>query len=159
MQLETIEEKALNYLGQISNPLVRIDVLHVHLTDPGAGEQILLSDLEVFFTHHELIRVIKPLAQEAGVATEEVASGDGAGPRSYVILDTRVPTEQQTTAMMLDQLNSLHEALSIAQAHAKTQALDTADFSRLGEIDDALGRVQGLREKLTASVNPPASTS
>ncbi len=155
MQLETIEEKALNYLGQVSNPLVRIDVLHVHLTDAAAGEQILLGHLEVFLTHHELIKVIKPLAQEAGVAAEEVASGDGAGPHSYVILNTRVPTERQTTAMMLDQLNSLHEALSIAQA----QARDNADFSHLAEIDDALGRVEGLREKLTASVNPPASTS
>lgn len=159
MQLETIEEKALNYLGQVSNPLVRIDVLHAHLTNPDASEQILLSDLEEFLTHHELIRVIKPLPQEAAGATEELAPGDGAGPRSYVILSTRVPTKHQTAAMMLEQFNSMHEALSIARAQAKARALDNADFSRLGEIDDALQRIESLKQKLTASVNPPASAS
>ncbi len=159
MQLETIEEKALIYLGQVSNPLVRIDALHAHLTDPDASEQILLGDLEEFLTHHELIRVIKPLPQEAGGAAEGPAPGDGAGPRAYVILDTRVPTERQTAAMMLEQFNSMHEALSIAQAQAKTQALDNADFSRLGEIDDALRRIESLKQKLTASVKPPRSTS
>lgn len=159
MQLESIEEKALNYLGQVSNPLVRIDVLHAHLTDPDANQQILLGDLEEFLTHHELIRVIKSFPQEVGGDTEELAPGDGAGPRSYVILDTRVPTERQTAVMMLDQFNSMHEALSVARAQAKTLALDNADFSRLGEIDDALHRIESLKQKLTASVKPPASTS
>ena len=155
MQLETIEEKALNYLGQVSNPLVRIDVLHAHVTDPDESEHILLSDLEEFLTHHELIRVIKPLPQEADGATEELASMDGPGPPSYVILNTRVPTEQQTAAMMLERLNSIHEALSIAQA----QARDQADFNRLGKIDDALQRIDGLKQKLTTSVNSPGSAS
>ncbi len=155
MQLETIEEKALNYLGQVSNPLVRIDVLHAHVTDPDAGKQILLGDLEVFLTHHELIRVIKPLPQEADGAAEQLASVDGDGPPSYVILNTRVPTEQQTAAMTLERLNSMHEALSIAQA----QARDHADFDRLGKIDGALGRIEGLKQKLTASVSSPGSAS
>ena len=155
MHLETIEEKALNYLGQVSNPLVRIDILHAHLADSDSSEQILLSDLEEFLTHHELIRVIKPLPQEADGETEELASVDGAGPRSYVILNTRVPTQQQTAAMILERLNSMHEALSIAQA----QARDHADFDRLGKIDEALGRIDGLKQKLTTSVNAPGPAS
>ncbi len=155
MQLESIEEKALNYLGQVSNPLVRIDVLHAHLMDADSIEAILLSDLEEFLAHHELIRVIKALPQEADGAAEELVPGDGAGPRSYVILNTRVPTGQQTAAMMLDQLNSMHEALCTAQA----QARNNADFDRLGKIDDAIGRIDGLIQKLTASLNPPGSAS
>ena len=159
MQLETIEEKALNYLGQVSNPLVRIDALHAHLTDPDASDRILLGDLEEFLTHHDLIRVIKPLPQEAGSATDGLVPVHGAGPCSYVILNTRVPTERQTAAMMLEQFNTLHEALSIARAQAKTQALDDTDFSRLGDIDDALQRIESLKQKLTASVNPPGPAS
>lgn len=155
MQLELIEEKALNYLGQVSNPLVRLDVLHAHLVDADSVETILLSDLEEFLAHHELIKVIKPLPQEADGAAEAPGSGDGAGPRSYVILNTRVPTEQQTAAMMLDQLNSMHEALAIAKA----QARNNVDFNRLGDIDDALERVEGLIQKLTASLKPPGSAS
>ncbi len=155
MQLESIEEKALNYLGQVSNPLVRIDVLHAHLMDAGSIERILLSDLEEFLAHHESIRVIKTLLQEADGATEELVSGEGAGPRSYVILNTRVPTGQQTAVMMLEQLDSMREALSIAQ----TQARDNADFNRLSKIDDALGRIEGLKQKLPASLNPPGPTS
>ena len=155
MQLESIEEKALNYLGQVSNPLVRIDVLLAHLTDTDSREIIPLTDLEEFLAHHELIRVIKPLPQESEAASEKLASGDDAGPHSYVILDTRVPTEQQTSAMMLDQLNNLHEALSIAQA----QARDNADYQRLSAMDDALHRVDGLRQKLTDSINPSGAAS
>lgn len=155
MQLESIEEKALNYLGQVSNPLVRIDVLHAHLMDAGSIESIVLSDLEEFLAHHELIRVIKTLPQEADGATEELVSADGTGPRSHVILNTRVPTEQQTAVMMLEQLDSMHEALSIAQA----QARDNADFNRLSKIDDALGRIEGLKQKLPASLRPPEPIS
>ena len=148
MQLELIEEKALNYLGQVTNPLVRIDVLHAHLMESDSIEAILLSDLEEFLAHHELIKVIKPLAQEADGTAEGPGADDGAGAHSYVILNTRVPTEQQTAAMMLDQLNSMHEALAIAQA----QARDNADFNRLAEVDDALERIEGLRQKLTSSL-------
>lgn len=150
MQLESVEEKALNYLGQVSNPLVRIDVLYAHLMDADSSEGILLSDLEVFLTHHELFRVIKPLPQEAGGGMDELASSDGGASISYVILDTRVPTEQQNSAMMLDQLNSMHEALSVAHAEAQ----DTADYQRLSAMDDALARIDALRQKVTDSINP-----
>lgn len=155
MQLELIEEKALNYLGQVTNPLVRIDVLHAHLMEADSVEAILPSDLEEFLAHHELIKVIKPLPQEADGTTAEPGPDDASGPFSYVILNTRVPTEQQTAAMMLDQLNSMHEALAIAKA----QARDNADFNRLAEVDDALERVEGLIQKLTASLKPPGSAS
>ncbi len=140
--LEDIEERILDYLGQVSNPLVRMDTLHGHL---GSAEtQIPLPELEVFLTQHELIKLIKPLSE-----AEDKASS------SYAILNTRVPTAQQTSAMMLEQLNLLHEALSIAQV----QAQDKADFSRLGEIDEALRRLDALRRKLVDHEAPPKTTS
>lgn len=141
--LEDIEERILNYLGQVSNPLVRMDALHGHLGDAEAESQIPLGELKVFLTQHEHIRVIKPLSEAEDKATS-----------SYAILNTRVPTGQQTSAMMLEQLNLLHEALSIAQV----QAQDKADFPRLGEIDEALRRLAALRQKLIEHEAPPEAS-
>lgn len=143
-QLEDIEERILNYLGQVSNPLVRMDVLHRHLGGAEADRQIPLAKLEAFLTQHELIKVIKPLPEAEDNATS-----------SYAILTTRVPTAQQTSAMMLEQLNILHEALSIAQA----QAQNSADFPRLGELDEALRRLDSLRRKLLDHETPPEASS
>lgn len=151
--LEAIEEKALSYLGQVANPLVRIDILHAHLTDAEAGELIPLGDLEDFLKHHELIRVIEALPQEADGATEELAGQDASA--SYVILGSRVPTQEQTAAMMLEQLNSMHESLSVAQAEAH----NNADFALLSKVGDALQRIETLREKLIAAPKPSDSAS
>ncbi len=151
--LEAIEEKALRYLGQVSNPLVRIDVLHAHLADAEAGEQIVRGELEDFLKHHELIRVIEALPQEAGGATEELARQDASA--SYVILGDRVPTHEQTAAMMLEQLNSMHKAISVAQAEAR----NNADFALLSRISDALQRIEALREKLIAAAKLSDSAS
>ena len=152
-RLEAIEEKALSYLGQVSNPLVRIDVLHAHLTDAEAGEQIPRGELEDFLKHHELIRVIEALPQEADCATEELVRHDASA--SYVILGDRVPTDEQTAAMMLEQLSSMHKAISVAQAEAR----NNADFALLNRIDDALQRIEALREKLIAAAKLSDSAS
>lgn len=151
--LEAIEQKALSYLGQVSNPLVRIDVLHAHLTDADADEQIPCRDLEDFLKHHELFRVIEALPQETDGATEDLTGHDASA--SYVILSSRVPTQKQTAAMMLEQLNSMHESLSVAQAEAR----NNADFPLLGKVGVALHRIEALRGQLIATAKSSNSSS
>ena len=58
MNLEAIEQHVLNYLGQTSNPLVRIDVVYAHLRDSGLADGLDLVQLKSFLSHHDLFRVM-----------------------------------------------------------------------------------------------------
>ena len=89
--------------------------------------------------------MIEALPREADGATEELAGHDASA--CYVILGSRVPTQEQTAAMMLEQLNTMHESLSVAQAEAG----NNADFPLLGKVGDALRRIETLREKFIAA--------
>ncbi len=142
--LEDIEQKALSYLRQVSNPLVRLGVLYAHLEEELSTAGITVSDFRTFLENHELFRVIEPLELPDGGETTGDAAEDLSQP--YVILDTRVPTEQQMSLMMLDQLNSLQEALT----NAFTEAQGVADVPRMNTIQEALNRIEPLRKRLTA---------
>lgn len=144
MNLEAIEQHALSYLKQVTNPLVRIEVLHAHLRDHGLAEGLTVRELKDFLSKHELFRVIEPAVPVAELEAlglgEEIPIPSGA----YVILDTRVPSDQQLAAMMLDQLVAMQEALRVAKA----EALDRADMKRMSAIDAVLQRIRELQQKL-----------
>lgn len=145
MSLEAIEEHTLNYLAQVSNPLVRIEVLLAHLRDRGLAEDMSASQLRSFLSRHERVRIMEPSLSAPdieGVGKNE----DGA----YVILLTRVPTPEQLTSMMLEQLQALEQALVTARA----AALEIGDPTRIGPIEEALRRIAALHKRL----NPSADT-
>jgi hypothetical protein len=150
MNLESIEQQSLNYLSEVSNPLVRIEVLHAHLRDRGFADDMDSAQLKSFLERHTLFRVMQPAPLAAGA--------DSGGPDSsaldpgaaYVILATRVPAQAQLSAMMLEQILALEQALVTARA----QALEHGDPARVGPIEEALRRVSSLREKLAPRPNP-----
>lgn len=144
--LETIEEKALNYLGQVSNPLVRIDVLHSHLRDNEESATLTLADLKDFLSRHDSFRVMEALLTDDDDAGALSIQADSVA-STFVILSTRVPTDQQLSGMMLDQIESMHDALNVAM----TQAHDSADRALMKKVGDALQRLETLRRKLTPS--------
>lgn len=144
--LETIEEKALNYLGQISNPLVRIDVLHAHLRDDEENAPLTFTDLKDFLSRHDSFRVMEaPHTDDDAASTLSIRADSVTS--AFVILSTRVPTDKQLSDMMLDQLESMHDALNVAM----TQAHDSDDKALMKKVGDALQRLETLRRKLTPS--------
>ena len=150
MDLEAVEQKALAYLQQVSNPLVRIEVLFAHLQEYDTTRAITLSELKDFLANHELFRVIEPLRPEGDAEAIELPHENGLASSPYVILDTRVPTGQQMAAMMLEQLNSLHEALLTA----RTKARDRGDIPQMNRIGAAIHRIATLRDRLAALHQP-----
>jgi hypothetical protein len=142
MNLEAIEQQSLNYLSEVSNPLVQISVLHAHLRDRGAAEDLSPAQLKSFLERHELFRVM-----QAPGGAESPPSEAGA---SYVILATRVPTQAQISAMMLEQLLALEQALVTALAEAR----EIGDPARIGPVEEALRRVSALRDKLQPPQSP-----
>jgi len=145
MNLEDIEQKVFNYLKQVSNPLVSIDSLVARLKQEGV-EGITRPDLIDFLKHHELFRVIEPqeLPAEAPDAEGIAELASIMGP--CVILDTRIPTEQQTAEMMHEQLALLRQALITALA----QSREDGDEERATRIKAALQRAETIQNRLQA---------
>ena len=142
MNLDTLEEKLLHYLGQVSNPLVRIDVLYEHLLQDRQFEQLSREDLLDFLNPHDQVSVIQtPGDAQNSIELEE--AGFGTGP--CVILRTRIPTGDHMAVMMLNQLKSVHEALS----RALIEARESGDASTEAEIRKALERSSNIRTRLT----------
>ncbi len=144
MNLEAIEQHVLSYLGQISNPLVRIDVVYAHLRDSGLADGLDLVQLKSFLARHELFRVMEAPLAPTGDRRSGGTSATRDSDDAYAILASRVPSPEQLSAMMLDQLAALENALLAA----REQALGIGDPTRSGPIETALRRVAALREKL-----------
>lgn len=154
MNLEAIEQQALNYLAQVSNPLVRIEVLYAHLRDHGLAEGLDMAGLKDFLAKHDLIRVMEPALPVEDLEGIGAAEAPGVPSGAYAILATRVPSDQQLAAMMVEQLDAMREALQAA----KTEALDRADVARMSALDAALNRVHALRAKLAPHGEGPDET-
>lgn len=148
MNLEDIEQRTLTYLKQVSNPLVRLDVLYAHLFDELTphGKSLTMGELQDFLAKHELFRLMEPLGLDGdpGMAAALSAVGLVSGP--CVILDTRLPTRDQLAAMMLEQLNQMAEAL----ATALHQAREENDEARAKAILRTLDRTGAIRKKVLA---------
>lgn len=137
MNLETIEQRTLSYLMQVSNPLVRVDTLLAHLRDEADLRELNQGTLLDFLRRHELFRVI------------EAAEG-AEGPGPFVILETRVPTARQLGAMMMEQVDRMIGALTTAL----DLALDAGDAKKAGEVQAVLFRAHELRRKLAPGEEP-----
>lgn len=144
MNLEDIEQKALAYLGQAGNPLVRIDVLFDHLereVDMGGFSR---SDLTKFLEGHDLIRVLSPVA--AGDVEGRMLGEAGLLVEPSAIMRTRMPTRQQIAAAMVDQLDRLGEALVAALQEARAEHDEPTE----SQVRGALERATALRTRIVA---------
>ncbi len=139
--MEAIEQRTLAYLKQVSNPIVPLATLQAHLAQ---GEDCSISDADLldFLHKHELFRVLEPMAAAGGPEASMLPVRPG------VILETRTPTQTQLVAHMLSELTILQEALDKALREAQR----TADHERVQAVAGLLERVEGLRERLMASM-------
>lgn len=143
MNLETIEEKCLNYLRQASNPLVPVEnLLEFCRRDPACGK-LERQELLDFLRHHEQVKVIDgPDADEAIDQETFGAAGINMGPRA--ILNTRVPTREQMADMIVDQMKHMTEML-VEALHLARKAKDEPHIQ---ELEAALQKSEALRQKM-----------
>ena len=145
MNLEHLEEQILDYLGQTTNPLVTVSTLCAHLQENEEFRALGEKGVIEFLDGHERFRVLDaPMSPEATALAKTI--GQRPLPRGpYAILDERVPTMDQVSAMMATQLETLKEALAKALGQARERDdRDTADqllgaLSRAEKIQPGLG--------------------
>ena len=146
MNLEAIEQEVLSYLKQVTNPLVRVDLLLERLHQKEEFSPLTEGDLLDFLRHHELFRVLDPVIPENGEETSRRLAEAGFIQGPSVVLDTRVPTPAQTADMMARQLASLDDALKTAIA----QARDRGDEESILKLRAALERSSSIRDRLSS---------
>ena len=150
MNLEDIEQRTLRYLEQVSNPLVRLDVLLDHLREDTALPDIDETRLIDFLANHELFRIIEPLAPLGDSQQLEALSETGFASDRCVILDSRVPSQDHLLAMMTDQVGKMVDALKAAFEEAKS----AGDVGGMQTLQETLRRSSELQKKLATLVQP-----
>jgi hypothetical protein len=146
VNLEAIEQKCLKFLKQTTNPLVSVKTLQAHLDQDPETTGMSTKELVAFLKWHELFRVLEPGNVPAPEELTQLLLGEGP----FVILDTRVPTQEQVMAEMTRQLDALIESLVKALDQARVQ--DDQDRGR--QVIQVLSRAQNLRAKLP-QLDPP----
>lgn len=154
MNLEELEQRTLHYLKQVSNPLVRVDTLHHYLAQFPAMRDLNLRDLTAFLRYHELFKVLEPPGLETDSELSKNLAEHGFLASPCVMLETRIPTQLQLTAMMIEQVDALLAALTAALREAR----ERGDESHGKEIYATLQRAQALREELQLHEGKVAGT-
>lgn len=142
--LEEIEQKCLQHLKEVHNPLVSVPALLGHLHNEGldATEPELIN----FLRNHDLFRVLESaaLAELAPEVRELEASGLIS--RQYAILDTRIPTERQVMVRMYEELERLTGAMTTALKELEA----AADSEKATRVQAVLDRAKRIQEELKA---------
>ena len=144
MNLEVVEQKCVDYLQQVSNPLAPFTALLQHVRENEECASISEKDLLDFLRDHERFKLIEPtgVQTDPDTASELAEAGVPTGPR--VILDSRIPTRPELSAMMNQQMARMVDALSKAFEQAReTETPETCD-----KLLDALARAQKLQKNV-----------
>lgn len=144
MNLEDIEQLALKYLGQTSNPLVQLSVLYEHVKSKSSEDIFSFQDFSDFLKEHDLIKIMDPLALTTSEQMAHSLQGSGLTSSPCAILGTRVPNAQDLAASMVEQLASMTAALSAALSEARA----IGDTQKAHQVYETLERIKALEGKL-----------
>ena len=144
MNLEDIEQIALNYLEQTTNPLVQISVLYDHIKSKSEDDIVSLQDFTDFLKEHDLIKIMDPLVLTSNKTLAQSLKVSGLTSSPCAILSTRIPSAQDLAAAMVDQLSSMTQALSTALAEARS----IGNTEKAHEIYETLERIKALEGQL-----------
>jgi hypothetical protein len=150
MDLEAVERKCLAYLKQVQNPLVPISQLFRHLT---LDESLVLpseAQFIAFLREHELFKVIDPVGLAADSAGAKSMQEAGLNAEPFVVLCTRVPTENDLADMLRDQMRQIVSALFVATR----QAQESGNEEYYARAKELLQRASTLEGQLDASISP-----
>ena len=144
MNLEDIEQNALTYLGQVTNPLVQVSVLYDHVKSKADEEIFSLHDFTEFLKQHELIKFMDPLSLTTSQVMAESLEASGLTSSPCSILASRVPSSQDLAASMVEQLASMTAALTAALGEARS----IGNTEKAHNVYNTLERIKALEEKL-----------
>lgn len=144
MGLESIEQKCLKYLMEVSNPLVPIESLLRFLQREPEFAAMESGELVAFLRKHELFRVLEPpiLSSDPQGALELAQAGIPMQLR--VMLCTRKPTDAQMVEYMTQEVRNVCEALSFSLKAANK----AGNHERAEKLKAALQRARLIHSRL-----------
>lgn len=144
MNLETIEQKCLAYLMQVSRPVVPVEQVLRFVQRDAELADVSERELVEFLRRHELFTVLDPIGLAADPAGAKALDEAGISIGPSVMLETRVPTKQQWADLMNEQLDTLLASLETAAV----QALHTGDTQRHERISMLRERTMTLKARI-----------
>jgi len=143
MNLEALERECLNYLRDVSNPLVPISARRRRLRPTaqhaGADENELLD----FLRTHDEVRVIE---EDPEGEAEYAEAGIPLGPRA--ILKLRVPTTAEMADAVGGQMARMAESLQGALAEAEREG----DAAKAVKVRAMLARTEELQQRFKGAL-------
>ena len=143
MNLETLEEVCLNYLGESKTPIVPVEALLAFCQRTPALAGLTAPVLADFLRSHEQIQVLDGPTEEENI-TAEMLGQAGIAMGTRAVLKRRVPTQRELYAHMALQLQAMRETLG----HALADVSGEAAGGRRAELESALRRVDDLLQRL-----------
>lgn len=143
MNLERVEELCLNYLGQVTNPVVPVEKLLAYCRREQPDLVVDGAAFLHFLRHHGEITVLEgPAGGEPVDADEFAAAGIMMGPRA--VLKTRIPAEDNMRRVMERQLEAMRGQLEAALAAARK----AGDREKTAQLRAALKKSEELLKRL-----------
>ena len=123
MNLEQMEQQCINYLSQVSNPLVPVDNLLRHLWQEEEFAGLTRQDLLSYLRKHEMVTVVDPERDEDPERVRDLSeAGLASGPR--VILKSRTPTKAEMSDLMKLLCGYAQQLISLpSQGHESSRLL------------------------------------
>ena len=144
MNLELIEEKCVNYLDQVTNPIVPVATLLEHVRQDEACAAITQNELLEFLRGNHAFLVVERGDEEQD--PEEAAGlreiGFVPGPR--VLLKKRAPTKEELAGLIQQQLERMNAALHQGLKGATREG----DAEAVAKIREILARADQLRDHI-----------
>ncbi len=143
MDLETIEQTCLEYLKQVSNPVVTLGALFGRVKQNiDECPEISREDFLAFLRAHELFTVIEAPDWSSNAEMKGVFESAGISSEERVILCTRVPPAGELSSMMKEQLELIHRSL----AASISETSQDGDDANAGKLLQLLEQTQKLME-------------
>ena len=131
MILETVEQRCLNYLKQIKDPLAPVHAVLHYVREDEQCADTTEHELIEFLRKHELFRVIEPDPPQT----------------ARVILVTRIPSKAVMGALLNEQWSNMTDALDKALREVEACG-DDATRARVAEMIERARSIQGKMKDL-----------
>lgn len=140
MSLEQLETTCLDYLAEVKNPVVPVDILLEFCRRQPALAQASRAVLLEFLRNHEDVQVLEaPTPEEIAGAQELLGTSIPMDERA--VLKRRIPTQREMHALMALQLQEMKATLENATG-------ETEDPERRAELERAVARTEQLLQRL-----------
>ena len=144
MILEAAEQRCLRYLAQVSNPFVSFDSLLSYVRQEEVCADLDEHEFLHFVRHHALLHVLEPVEIAQNPAHAQMFEMMGMPTGMRVALAERMPSPQEISRQMREQLGLMMQALETALCEAE----EAENMERIHEINRMLSTAEKLGEQL-----------